>query len=88
MMVCAGLGFGVDYDGSRPELLRADARIGDRGDSVHAGRLWRWDRAHLPARREGRHSAIWICWRLALPLSGHAAALGVRGLIYDIQCDK
>ena len=40
-MVCAGLGFWVDYDGSRPELLPAGARIGDRGDSVHAGGLWR-----------------------------------------------
>src|SRR5208283_1731566 len=41
MMVRAGLGFGVDYDSSCPELFRAGARVGDRGGPVHAGRLWR-----------------------------------------------
>src|SRR5437879_8999285 len=39
MMVSAGLGLGMDDNRSRPELLGAHARVGDRCGATHSGRL-------------------------------------------------
>ncbi|MGX1144896.1 hypothetical protein AB7M15_000718 [Bradyrhizobium ottawaense] len=38
VMVCAGLGIGLDADGAGPQFLGADAREIDRGRAVHARR--------------------------------------------------
>ncbi len=39
VVVGAGLGVGLDAHGAGPQLLRADARVVDRGLAVHAGCL-------------------------------------------------
>src|SRR5258708_26947732 len=41
MMVSAGLGLGMDDDRSRPQLLGAHARVGDRVGATHTARLRR-----------------------------------------------
>src|SRR6185436_20190328 len=41
VMMRAGLGIRSDADGARPDLLRADASVVDRGLAIHAGRLRR-----------------------------------------------
>src|SRR3984885_8023913 len=43
MVVRPGLGFGVDNDGSSPQLLRSRAGVGDGRRAIHAGRLSRVD---------------------------------------------
>src|SRR5258706_1390839 len=43
MVVRTGLGLRVDHHRAGPELLRAGARVGDRGGAVHPRRLRRVD---------------------------------------------